>query len=111
MKAAFFQNKIYGVRGEKIMLDFDPAKLYEVETRILNQALKRNIESFPKDFMVKLTAKEWKESTSQLVLELPEKKGNLKSQSVISSWGERRSIPFTFTEHEVIKLVSILKNR
>ena len=92
------------------MLDFDPAKLYEVETRILKQALKRNIESFPKDFMAKLTAKEWKESTSQLVLELSEKKGNLKSQSVISSCGGRGSLPFTFTEHEVIMLVSILKN-
>ena len=94
MKAAFIQNKIYEVRGEKIMLDFDPAKLYEVETRILNQALKKNIESFPKDFMAKLTAKEWKESTSQLILKLPEKKGNLKSQSVISSWGVRRSLPY-----------------
>ena len=94
MKAVFFQNKIFEVRGEKIMLDFDLAKLYEVETRILNQALKRNIESFPKDFMFKLTAKEWKESTSQLVLKLPEKKGNLKSQSVISSWGGRRILPY-----------------
>ncbi len=110
MKAALIQNKIYEVRGEKVMLDFDLAKLYEVETRVLNQALNRNIESFPKDFMFKLTAKEWKQITSQLVLELPEKKGNLKSQSVISSWGGRRSLPYVFTEHGVTMLASILKS-
>ena len=53
------QNKIYEVRGIKIMLDYDLAALYEVETRVLNQAIKRNIDSFPDDFMFRLTKEEW----------------------------------------------------
>ena len=61
MKIEVIQNKIYEVRGEKVMLDFDIANLYEVETRVFNQAVKRNIESFPKDFMFRLTASEWQE--------------------------------------------------
>ncbi|MBX9806311.1 MAG: ORF6N domain-containing protein, partial [Flavobacteriaceae bacterium] len=55
------QNKIYEVNGIKIMLDFDLAELYEVETRVLNQAIKRNIDSFPEDFMFRLTKEEWEE--------------------------------------------------
>ena len=50
------------------MLDFDLAQLYEVETRVLNQAIKRNLQSFPKDFMFRLTAKEWKNMMSQIVI-------------------------------------------
>ena len=75
MKADLIQSRIYEVRGEKIMLDFDLAQLYEVETRVLNQALKRNTESFPSDFMFRLTAKEWKEvlSSQTLIIENFEK--------------------------------------
>ena len=75
MKADLIQKQIYEVRGEKIMVDFDLAQLYEVETRVLNQAIKRNIESFPKDFMFRLTAKEWKEvvSSQTLIIENFEK--------------------------------------
>ena len=63
------QNKIYEVNGIKIMLDFDLAELYEVETRVLNQAIKRNIDSFPEDFMFRLTKEEWEEiSSSQIVM-------------------------------------------
>ena len=58
MELQLIQNKIFEVRGYKIMLDFDLAELYEVETRVFNQAIKRNIESFPKDFMFRLTANE-----------------------------------------------------
>ena len=65
MQLQLIQNRIYEVRGEKVMLDFDLAQLYEVETRVFNQAIKRNAESFPKDFMFRLTAKEWKNMMSQ----------------------------------------------
>ncbi len=58
MSLILIQNKIYDIRGIKIMLDFDLAELYEVETRVLNQAIKRNIESFPDDFMFRLTKEE-----------------------------------------------------
>ena len=64
-------NRIYVVRGEKIMLDKDLAELYNVETRVLNQSIKRNLKRFPKDFMFQLSEKEFK---------------NLMSQNVISSW-------------------------
>lgn len=53
------QSKIYDIRGQKVMLDFDLAELYQVETRVLNQAVKRNIDRFPKDFMFQLTVDEW----------------------------------------------------
>jgi hypothetical protein len=60
MNLISIQNKIYEINGIKVMLDFDLAELYEVETRVLNQAIKRNIESFPEDFMFRLTKEEWK---------------------------------------------------
>ena len=60
MQLQIIQKKIYEIRGHKVMLDFDLAQLYEVETRILNQAVKRNIDIFPDDFMFQLTTKEWK---------------------------------------------------
>ena len=112
MKATLIQNKIYEVRGEKVMLDFDLAKLYEVETRVLNQALNRNIESFPKDFMFKLTAKEWKDIlSSQALLISADSKLN-SSQIVMSSIKHRgaKYLPHAFTEHGVTMLASILKS-
>jgi hypothetical protein len=60
------QNRIYEVRGERIMLDFDLAALYEVETRILNQSVKRNSKRFPEDFIFRLSGVEWKEIQSQV---------------------------------------------
>jgi phosphopantetheine adenylyltransferase len=73
------QNKIYEVKGIKIMLDFDLADLYEVETRVLNQAIKRNIDSFPEDFMFRLSKEEWEEiSSSQIVM-------MMSSQTVMTS--------------------------
>ena len=62
------QSKIYEIRGQKVMLDFDLAEMYEVETRVLNQAVKRNIERFPEDFMFQLTAEEWQNMSSQFVM-------------------------------------------
>ncbi len=60
------QNRIYTIRGERVMLDFDLAVLYEVETKVLNQAVKRNMLRFPEDFMFRLTADEWNELRSQI---------------------------------------------
>ena len=114
MQLQLIQNRIYEVRGEKVMLDFDLAQLYEVETRVFNQAIKRNAESFPKDFMFRLTAKEWKNMMSQFVISSETEKvgvkSNLISQSVISSWGGRRKLPNVFTEHGVTMLASVLKS-
>ena len=90
------KNMIYEVRGYKVMLDSDLATLYEVETRTLNQAVKRNIDRFPNDFMFQLTKDEFK---------------NLKSQIVTSSWGGVRKMPYVFTEQGVAMLSSILKSK
>jgi hypothetical protein len=88
-------NKIYLIRGQKVMLDRDLADLYGVETRILNQAVKRNIERFPEDFMFQLNEEEFE---------------NLKSQIVMSSWGGVRKLPFAFTEQGVAMLSSVLNS-
>lgn len=77
------------------MLDDDLAELYQVQTRRLNEQVKRNIDRFPEDFMFQLTKEEW---------------GNLKSQNATSSWGGRRKIPFAFTEHGVLMLSSVLNS-
>lgn len=89
-------NKIYFVRGEKVMLDRDLATMYGVETKVFNQSVKRNIERFPKDFMFTLSEKEWE---------------NLKSQIVTSSWGGVRYRPNVFTEQGVAMLSSILNSK
>ena len=89
------ESKILLVREQRVMLDYDLAPLYEVETRVLLQAVKRNLERFPPDFMFQLTREE-----SQ----------NLRSQIVISSWGGRRRLPFAFTEQGVAMLSSVLRS-
>jgi hypothetical protein len=68
MQLQIIQQKIFEIRGQKVMLDFDVAVLYEVETRVLNQSVKRNIKRFPKDFMFQLTKKEWNSMSSQIVM-------------------------------------------
>lgn len=88
-------NKIYLIRGQKVMLDKDLAELYGVETRVLNQAVSRNMERFPEDFMFQLTNQEW---------------DVLKSQNVISSWGGRRKLPFVFSELGVAMLSGVLSS-
>lgn len=126
MELAQIQNRIYEIRGEKVMLDFDLAQLYEVETRVFNQAIKRNLESFPEDFMFRLTEKEWKEiSSSQFVMSSNEPNSNLTSQNVTSSNSVNNSsqivmssrkhrgakyLPYAFTEHGVTMAASILKS-
>ena len=92
---AFIQNKIYSIRNQKVMLDFDLAALYGVQTKVLNQAVKRNIARFPVDFMFQLDTEEF---------------DNLRSQFVTSSWGGTRYLPFAFTEQGVAMLASVLKS-
>jgi hypothetical protein len=89
------EKMIYVVRGQKVMLDSDLAELYEVETKVLNQAVKRNVKRFPSDFMFQLSKQEFT---------------NLKSQFVTSSLhGGRRKLPLAFTESGVAMLSGILK--
>ncbi|MEI8113739.1 MAG: ORF6N domain-containing protein [Bacteroidia bacterium] len=95
MELQVIQNKIYEIRGQRVMFDFDLAELYDVETRVLNQAVKRNSRRFPADFMFQL---------SKSVFD------NLMSQNVISSWGGTRKLPYAFTEHGVTMLASVLRS-
>lgn len=88
-------NKIYFIRNQKVMLDRDLAMLYGIETRVLKQAVKRNISRFPDDFMFELSQIEF---------------DNLKSQIVTSSWGGTRKLPSVFTEHGVLMLSSVLNS-
>lgn len=89
------ENKIYEIRGQRVMLDFDLAEMYEVETKNLNKAVKRNIERFPEDFMFQLN----KEEIS-----------NLRFQIGTSSWGGNRYFPYAFTEQGVAMLSGILRS-
>jgi len=87
---------IYVLRGQRVMLDEDLAKIYAVETRVLNQAIRRNSERFPKDFMFQLSFKEYE---------------SLRSQIVMSKRGGRRHKPFAFTEHGAVMLASVLRSK
>ena len=91
------QSKIYEIRGQKVMLDFDLAEMYEVETRVLNQAVKRNIERFPEDFMFQLAKDEWQNMSSQFVMTSRNKR-------------PKTAIPLAFTEHGVVMLSSVLRS-
>lgn len=89
------QSKIYEIRGQRVMLDRDLAELYHVETKVLNQSVKRNIARFPEDFMFRLSKQEF---------------DNLRSQFVTSSWGGSRTLPYAFTEQGVAMLSGLLKS-
>ena len=90
------EQRIFAFRGQRVMLSIDLAELYEVEPKVLVQAMKRNIERFPDDFMFQLTNQEF---------------SNLKSQFVTSSWGGiRRATPYAFTEQGVAMLSGILNS-
>lgn len=107
MHLVTIQNKIYEINGIKVMLDFDLAELYEVETRVLNQAIKRNIESFPEDFMFRLTKEDLEEMSSQSVMT------SSSSQIVMMNLPKNRTgkyLPYAFTEHGVTMLASVLKS-
>ena len=100
MELQIIQRKIYEVRGQKVMLDFDLAELYEVETRVLKQAVKRNLDIFPDDFMFELKPDEWKLLTSQFVIF---EKGQGKGKYP-------KFLPFAFTEHGILMLSSVLNS-
>jgi hypothetical protein len=88
-------NKIFLLRGQKVMIDEDLAELYGFPTKRLNEQVKRNIDRFPEDFMFQLTDEEY---------------FNLRSQIATSSWGGRRVLPYAFTEHGVLMLSSVLNS-
>lgn len=89
--------KIYPLREQEIMLDFDLAALYGVETRVLNQAVKRNLNRFPFDFMFKLASDEWANMSSQFVMTYPDKR-------------PKKSPPYAFTEQGIAMLSSVLRS-
>lgn len=91
------ESKIFFIRGYKVMLDSDLANLYQVETKVLNQAVKRNIKRFPEDFMFQLTDDEWEVMRSQFVTS---KEGK----------GGRRFNPYVFTQEGIAMLSSVLNS-
>ncbi|MDP2794035.1 MAG: ORF6N domain-containing protein [Sulfurisoma sp.] len=95
MSAASIERCIFPLRGHRIILGGDLAVFYDVEPQMLSQAVKRNMDRFPDDFMFVLTAEEWQ---------------NLRSQNVTSSWGGARSTPMAFTEQGVAMLSSVLRS-
>ena len=102
------ENRIFHFRGTQVMLDSDLANIYKVETRVLNQAVNRNIERFPELFRFQLTEAEFENWKSQIVMS---ENHNLKSQNVMSSaHGGRRSLPFAFTEQGVAMLSAVLRS-
>lgn len=104
------QSHIYTIRGQQVMIDRDLAFLYSVETRALNQAVKRNIERFPERYMFQLTKDEFNTLRSQIATSNNDW-AILKSQNVISSWGGIRKMPYAFTEYGVTMLASVLKSK
>lgn len=97
MKPQEIENKIYEIRHQNVMLDFDLAEMYQIETRVLKQAVRRNLERFPKDFMFELTEIEIESMVSQNVIPSKQKLGGAK--------------PFAFTEQGVAMLSSVLKSK
>ena len=99
MELSIIKEKIFTIRGHKVMLDFDLAELYAVETRVLKQAVRRNIDRFPDDFMFELTKEELENWRSQFVMSNETNKMGL------------RYAPFAFTEQGVAMLSSVLKSK
>ncbi len=95
------KNLIYTIRGKQVMIDSDVAMLYQCETRIINQAVKRNSERFPERFCFKLTSKELENLKSQIVI------SSFKGES---SYGGRRKLPLVFTEQGIAMLSGLLRN-
>ena len=98
MQLQKIQTKIYEIRGQKVLFDFDLAELYEVETRVLNQAVKRNLDIFPIDFMYQLTENEWEQMSSKIVMTSLNKR-------------PKTALPYAFTEHGVTMLANVLKSK
>ena len=99
MELELIKNSILEIRGKKVMLDMDLAKIYEVETRALKQAVRRNLDRFPEDFMFQLTKEEWSILRSQIVT-LEVGKGN-----------HPKFLPYAFTEQGVAMLSAVLNSQ
>ena len=95
MEIEIIKEKIHIIRGQKVMLDFDLAFLYGTETKRFKEAVRRNLNRFPEDFMFELTKEEF---------------DNLRTQIASSSYGGRRYLPFAFTEQGIAMLSSVLKS-
>jgi hypothetical protein len=95
MELELIKRSILEIRGKKVILDFELAKMYQTETKRLKESVRRNIKRFPDDFMFELTPEEWE---------------NLRSQFATSSWGGQRYLPFAFTEQGVAMLSSVLNS-
>jgi hypothetical protein len=93
MELELIKRSILEIRGKKVILDFELAKMYQTETKRLKESARRNIKRFPDDFMFELTPEEWE---------------NLRTQIATSSWGGQRYLPFVFTEQGVAMLSSVL---
>ena len=93
MELVRIKENIHELRGLKVMLDMDLAKMYQIETKRLKEAVRRNSRRFPPDFMFELTSNEWE---------------NLRTQFASSSWGGKRYLPFAFSEHGIAMLSSVL---
>ena len=112
------QNRIYEIRGERVMLDFDLAALYEIETKVLNQAVKRNIARFPKDFMFRLSREEWGFMQSQIVTF--EASGSEREENTPGNWSQivtssrkhrpKSALPYAFTEQGIAMLSGVLNS-
>ena len=111
LSMSIIYSKIYEIRGCRVMLDYDLAELYQVETRILNQSVKRNIKRFPNDFMFQLTNQEWEVSRSQIAT-LKKGKMNMSSQIVMTSRTKRpkSAPPYAFTEQGIAMLSGLLNS-
>ncbi|MCL2312326.1 MAG: ORF6N domain-containing protein [Firmicutes bacterium] len=104
------QNIIYEIRGQRVMIDSDLARLYEVETKMLNRTVSRNIKRFPEDFMFQLTKEEWENLKSQFAI------SNENSKDVVPNWHHleklkyRPTLPYAFTEQGIAMLSGLLNS-
>lgn len=96
MELEIIKNTIFEIRGNRVMLDFHLAELYEVEVKRLNEQVKRNLERFPEDFMFQLNESQWE---------------NLRSQFATANFGMRRTLPYAFTEQGIAMLSGILRSK
>src|SRR6266571_4389440 len=96
MELQLIQSRIHEMRGHRVMLDYDLAEMYEVDTRRLKEAVRRNIDRFPEDFMFELSKEEWE---------------SLRSQFATSKRGGTRYMPFAFTEQGVSMLSAVLNSQ
>ena len=105
------RGKIYVIRGQKVMLDFELAEIYGYSTKRFNEQVKNNIEKFDDDFRFQLTSEEWKILRSHFVTSRSEEDNtsNLRSKKSTSSWGGTRYLPFAFTEQGVYMLMTVLR--